>query len=156
MCEGRALFAVDHDGVEGACGGREVLPVGLLTRPRLDCGRSCERVTASPPELLSSSSSDEDSMDNNVDHAGHVLMNTSLPLKRVGIGEGESEMEGEREMRGGMEEERPGPSSGAVTKLSSPEPDSEAGRHWGRGQLLEAGEGEGRWAAKWRGHMQGR
>ena len=43
------------------------------------------------------------------------------------MGEGESEMEGEWEMRGGMEEECPGPSSGAVTKLSGPEPDSEAG-----------------------------
>ena len=38
MCEGRVLIAVDRDGVEGACGGCEVLPVGLLTRPRLDCG----------------------------------------------------------------------------------------------------------------------
>ena len=44
MCEGSASFAVDHDRVEGACGGREVLPVGLLTRPRSDRGRSCERV----------------------------------------------------------------------------------------------------------------
>ena len=44
MCEGRASFAVDHDGVEGACGGHEVLPVGLLMRPRSDRGRSCERV----------------------------------------------------------------------------------------------------------------
>ena len=44
MCEGGALFTVDRDGVEGVCGGREVLPAGLLTRPRLDRGRSCERV----------------------------------------------------------------------------------------------------------------
>ena len=44
MCEGRASFVVNHDGVEGACGGREVLPIGLLTRPRLDHGQSCERV----------------------------------------------------------------------------------------------------------------
>ena len=36
MCEGSASIAVDRDGVEGACGGREVLPVGLLTRPRSD------------------------------------------------------------------------------------------------------------------------
>ena len=46
MCEGSALIAVDRDVVEGACGGREVLPVGLLTRPRSDRGRSCERVTS--------------------------------------------------------------------------------------------------------------
>ena len=45
MCEGRASIAVDHDGVEGACSGREVLPVGLLTRPRLDRSWSCEWVT---------------------------------------------------------------------------------------------------------------
>ena len=42
---------VDCDGVEGACGGREVLPVGLLTRPRSDRGQSCERVTG--PSVLS-------------------------------------------------------------------------------------------------------
>ena len=46
MCEGSASIAVDCDVVEGACGGREVLPVGLLTRPRSDRGRSCERVNA--------------------------------------------------------------------------------------------------------------
>ena len=45
MCEGSASIAVDRDGVEGACGGREVLPVGLLTRLRSDRGRSCERVS---------------------------------------------------------------------------------------------------------------
>ena len=56
-------------------------------------------------------------------------MKTGLPQKRVGRGEGEWEMEGEREMRGGMEEACPGPSSGAVTKLSGPELGSEAGRH---------------------------
>ena len=44
MCEGRASFAVDHNGVKGACSGREVLPVSLLMRPRLDHGRSCEWV----------------------------------------------------------------------------------------------------------------
>ena len=44
MCEGSVSIAVDRDRVEGACGGREVLPVGLLTRPRSDRGRSCERV----------------------------------------------------------------------------------------------------------------
>ena len=46
MCEGRASFTVDHDGVEGACSGREVLPVGLLMRPRLNHGQSCEWVTS--------------------------------------------------------------------------------------------------------------
>ena len=49
MGEGSASIAVDRDGVEGACGGREVLPVGLLTRPRLDRGRSCERVIGFGP-----------------------------------------------------------------------------------------------------------
>ena len=44
MCKGSASFAVDRDRVEGACGGREVLLIGLLTRPRSDRGRSCERV----------------------------------------------------------------------------------------------------------------
>ena len=44
MCEGSASIVVDRDEVEGACGGREVLPVGLLTRPRSDRSRSCERV----------------------------------------------------------------------------------------------------------------
>ena len=38
-------FAVDRDGVKGACGGREVLPVSLLMRPRSDRGQSCERVS---------------------------------------------------------------------------------------------------------------
>ena len=47
MCEGRALIAVDCDGVEGACGGCEVLLVGLLTRLRSDHGRSCEQVNGS-------------------------------------------------------------------------------------------------------------
>ena len=47
MCEGSASIAVDRDGVEGACGGHEVLLVGLLTRPRSDRSRSCERVTGS-------------------------------------------------------------------------------------------------------------
>ena len=46
MCKGRALITVDRDVVEGACGGPEVLPVGLLMRPRSDRSRSCERVTA--------------------------------------------------------------------------------------------------------------
>ena len=85
--------------------------------------------SASPPELLSSSSFNEDSMDNNTDCARYTLMKTGCPQKRVGRREGELEMEGERETRGGMEEERPGPSSNAVTKLSGPEPDSESGRH---------------------------
>ena len=87
-----------------------------------------ELLSASPPESLSSSSSNEDLTDDNVDCAGYVLMKTGLPQKRVGRGEGELEMEGEWEMRGGMEEEHPGPSSSAVKKLSGPEPDSEAGR----------------------------
>ena len=56
-------------------------------------------------------------------------MKTALPLKRVGMGEGELEREGEWETRGGMEEERPDPSSCAVTKLLGPEPDSESGCH---------------------------
>ena len=54
-------------------------------------------------------------------------MKTALPLKRVGMGEGELEREGEREMRGGMEEELPDPVSCAVTKPLGPEPDSESG-----------------------------
>ena len=45
MCEGSASIAADRDGVEGACDEREVLLVGLLTRPRSDRGRSCEQVT---------------------------------------------------------------------------------------------------------------
>ena len=85
--------------------------------------------SASPPELLSSSSSDKDSTDDSIDCAGYVLMKTGLPRKRVGRGEGELEMEGEWEMRGRIEEERPSPSSSTVTKPSGPEPDSEAGRH---------------------------
>ena len=52
MCEGSASFAVDCDRVEGACDGREVLPVGLLTRPRSDSGRSCERVNVETAEGL--------------------------------------------------------------------------------------------------------
>ena len=84
--------------------------------------------SASPPESLSSSSSDKDSTDNNAGCAGYALIKTGLPQKRVGMGEGELEMEGEWEMRGGMEEERPGPSSDTMIKLSGPELDSEAGR----------------------------
>ena len=38
-------------------------------------------------------------------------MKTGLPLKMVGMGEGELEREGEWEMRGGTEEERLNPSS---------------------------------------------
>ena len=45
MCEGSALIAVDRDVVEGVCGGHEVLPVGLLTRPRSDRSWGCEWVT---------------------------------------------------------------------------------------------------------------
>ena len=44
MCEGSASIAVDCDRVEGACDECEVLPVGLLTRPRSDRGWSCKRV----------------------------------------------------------------------------------------------------------------
>ena len=83
--------------------------------------------SASPPESLSSSSSDKDSTDDNADCGGWVLMKTSLPLKRVGRGEGEMEMEGEREMRGGTEEACPGSSSDTVTKTSGPESDPDAG-----------------------------
>ena len=45
MGEGSASIVVDRNGVEGACSGREVLLVGLLTRPRSDRSQSCERVT---------------------------------------------------------------------------------------------------------------
>ena len=83
--------------------------------------------SASPPESLSSSSSNEDLMDNNIDHARYVLMKTGLPLKRVGRGEGELEMEGEQETRGGMEEGHLDLSSGAVTKLLGPALDPESG-----------------------------
>ena len=83
--------------------------------------------STSPPESLLSSSSDEDSTDGIVDCTGYALMKTGLPRKRVGRGEGELEMEGEQETRGGMEEACLDPSSGAVTKPSGPEPDSEAG-----------------------------
>ena len=55
-------------------------------------------------------------------------MKTALPLKRVGMGEGESEMEGEREIRGGTEEELPDPFSDAVTKMSGPGSDPELAR----------------------------
>ena len=84
--------------------------------------------SASPPELPSSSSSDEDSMDDNAGRIEYGLMKTALPQKRVGMGEGELEMEGERETRGRTEEEHPDPSSGAVTKPSGPELDPELGR----------------------------
>ena len=85
--------------------------------------------SASPPELLSSSSSDEDWTDNNAGRDEYGRMKTGLPLKMVGMGEGELEREGEREMRGGTEEECLDPSSGAVTKPSGPESDPEPGRH---------------------------
>ena len=84
--------------------------------------------SALPPESLSSSSSDKDWTDGNVDLTEYGRMKTGLPRKRVGRGEGELETEGEQETRGGMEEECPGPSSDAVTKPSGPEPDSESGR----------------------------
>ena len=44
MCERRVSIAVNHDGVEGVCGGHEVLLIGLLTRPGLDRDQSCEQV----------------------------------------------------------------------------------------------------------------
>ena len=62
-------------------------------------------------------------MDDNVGRAEYGLMKTGRPLKRVGMGEGESEMEGERETRGGTEEGLPGPFSDAETKTSGPESD---------------------------------
>ena len=85
--------------------------------------------SASPPELLSSSSSDEDLMDDNTGRNVYGLMKTGLPLKRVGMGEGESEMEGEWETRSGTEEGRPDPFDDAVTKPSGPELDPESGHH---------------------------
>ena len=51
--------------------------------------------STSPPKLLSSSSSNEDLTDDNVDCAGYALMKTGCPWKRVGRGEGELEIEGE-------------------------------------------------------------
>ena len=66
--------------------------------------------STSPPELLSSSSSNEDLTDNNANHGGYAQIKTSLPR-----------------MRGRTEEECPGPSSSTVTKLSGPEPDPESG-----------------------------
>ena len=84
--------------------------------------------SVSPPELPSSSSSDEDSMDDNAGLDEYGLMKTALPLKRVGMGEGELEREGERETRGGREEGLPGPFSDAVTKTLGPESDPELER----------------------------
>ena len=84
--------------------------------------------SASPPELPSSSSSDEDSTDDNAGRAEYGRMKTGRPLKMVGTGEGESEMEGERETRGGTEEEPPDPFSDAVTKTLGPESDPEPAR----------------------------
>ena len=76
--------------------------------------------SASPLESPSSSSSDEDSTDDIVARAKYRRMKTALPLKRVGMGEGE------QETRGGMEEELPDPVSCTVTKPLGPEPDSES------------------------------
>ena len=84
--------------------------------------------SASPLGSLSSSSSDEDSTDDNAGHVEYGLMKTVLPLKRVGMGEGESEMEGEWETRGGTGEELPDPFSDAVTKMLGPELDPELER----------------------------
>ena len=55
-------------------------------------------------------------------------MKTALPLKRVGMGEGELEREGERETRGGMEEGLLDPFSDAETKTLGPESDPELER----------------------------
>ena len=66
-------------------------------------------------------------MDDNAGRDEYGQMKTGLPLKMVGMGEGESETEGEWEMRGGTEEACPDLSSGAVTKPSGPEPDPESG-----------------------------
>ena len=85
--------------------------------------------SASPLESPSSSSSDENSTDDNTGHDEYGLIKTALPLKRVGMGEGESETEGERETRGGTEEGLPGPSSNAVTKMLGPESDPELECH---------------------------
>ena len=84
--------------------------------------------SALPPESLSSSSSNEDLRDDNAGRDEYGRMKTGLPLKMVGMGEGESETEGEWETRGGMEEGPLGPSSGAVTKPSGPESDLEPER----------------------------
>ena len=67
-------------------------------------------------------------MDDNAALNEYGRMKTGLPLKRVGMGEGELEKEGERETRGGMEEGLSDPVSCAVTKLLGPEPDLESGR----------------------------
>ena len=83
--------------------------------------------STSPPEWPSSSSSDKDSEDDNIDHTEHPLMSTQCPQNKVGMGEGEWETKGEGEMRGGMEEGLPGPFSSAVTKQSDPSPDLESG-----------------------------
>ena len=45
MCKRSASIVVNCNGVEGVCSGCEVLLVSLLMRLRLDCGRSCKRVT---------------------------------------------------------------------------------------------------------------
>ena len=84
---------------------------------------------ALPPELPSFSSSNEDSTDDNAGRDEYGRIKTGLPQKRVGMGEGELEMEGEQETRGGTEEELPDPVSCAVTKPLGPEPDAESGRH---------------------------
>ena len=55
-------------------------------------------------------------------------MKTVLPLNKVEMGEGELEREGERETRGGTEEELPDPASCAVTKPLGPGLDPESER----------------------------
>ena len=84
--------------------------------------------SASPLESPSSSSSDEDSTDDNAGRDEYGLMKTALPLKRVGMGEGELELEGEWETRGGTEEGLPDPFSDTVTKTLGPESDPELER----------------------------
>ena len=44
VCKGRVSFVDNHNGVEEACSGHEVLPINLLTRPGSDCGWSCKWV----------------------------------------------------------------------------------------------------------------
>ena len=67
-------------------------------------------------------------MDDNTGRVEYGLMKTALPLKRVGMGEGESETEGEWETRGGTEEGLPDPFSDTATKTLGPESDPELAR----------------------------
>ena len=84
-------------------------------------------LSTSPPESPSSSLSNEDSKGNISECARYCQMKTGQPWKRVAMGAGVWVTAGEREMRGGMEEGCPGPSSGTVTKPLDPAPDPESG-----------------------------